>query len=116
MSSLAAFKPPRGLPKVNILLVGAAGAGKSSLISSVDSIFKARISRRAPHGQATSSFTRLVKEYTFKAPFLVQPAEREIAAGATPSNVDSVAPASEAALSNDIDGSGEQTSLLVCTY
>ena len=107
MSWLAAFKPPRGLPKVNILLVGAAGAGKSSLISSVDSVFKARISRRAPHGQATSSFTRLVKEYTFKAPSLGQAAECQTDTGARPSNVDIAAPASEAALPNDIDGSGE---------
>lgn len=67
ISRLLSFEPPKDLPKVNILLVGAVGAGKSSLISSIDSIFKWRISRRAPHGQATSSFTRLVTRYTFKS-------------------------------------------------
>ena len=56
----------RKLSKVNILLVGGVGAGKSSLISSIDSIFKQRISRRAPHGQATASFTRQVTRYNFR--------------------------------------------------
>jgi len=64
---LTSFKPPADLPKVNILLTGEVGAGKSSLISSIDSIFKRRISRRAPHGQATSSFTRLLTRYTFRS-------------------------------------------------
>ena len=66
MSELISFKPPMNLQKVNILLVGEAGAGKSSFISSVDSIFKWRISRRAPHGQATSTFTQLLTRYTFR--------------------------------------------------
>ena len=65
-SSLVYFKPPGKLSKVNILLVGGVGAGKSSLICSIDSIFKQRISRRAPHGQATASFTRQLTRYTFR--------------------------------------------------
>ena len=65
-SLLGYFKPPGKLSKVNILLVGGVGAGKSSLISSIDSIFKQRISCRAPHGQATASFTRQLTRYSFK--------------------------------------------------
>ena len=67
--TLASFKAPRGLPAFNVLLCGGVGSGKSSLVSSIDSIFKSRISRRAPHGSETDGlpFTRTFTKYTFKA-------------------------------------------------
>ena len=65
-SQLTNFEVPRDLPKVNVLLFGGVGAGKSSLISSVDSLFKGRISRRAGHGQGTGSYTRLLNRFSFK--------------------------------------------------
>lgn len=65
VKSIMAFRIPNGLPKVNILLFGGVGAGKSSLISTVDSLFKGRMSRRAPHGQGSRSFTRTLTKYSF---------------------------------------------------
>lgn len=67
MSSMLSLTPPRGLPKVNMLFVGGVIAGKSSLMSSVDSIFKWRISRTAGHCQATGSFTQALTQYTLQS-------------------------------------------------
>ena len=53
---------------INILLCGGVGAGKSSIASTVDSICQGRISRRAPHGQGTGSFTRKLRKYSFTNP------------------------------------------------
>ncbi|EIE25680.1 hypothetical protein COCSUDRAFT_60694 [Coccomyxa subellipsoidea C-169] len=78
MADLTAFEVPRDLPKVNVLLFGGVGAGKSSLISSVDSLFKGRISRRAAHGQGTGSYTRILNKFTFKH---TSPQDREYQAG-----------------------------------
>eukprot|EP00884_Botryococcus_braunii_P012107 jgi/Botrbrau1/20898/Bobra.0135s0029.1 len=56
-----------GAEKVNILLMGGVGGGKSSFISSLDSIFEGRISRRAPAGQAAAEgpLTRCLKKYHY---------------------------------------------------
>lgn len=60
------FAAPREVPRINMLLFGGVGAGKSSLVSSVDSLFKGRMSRRAAHGQGTGSFTRTLTKFSFK--------------------------------------------------
>ncbi len=53
---------------INILLCGGVGAGKSSIVSTVDSLCQGRISRRAPHGQGTGSLTRKLRKYKFTNP------------------------------------------------
>ena len=59
-----------GLPikYINLLLFGGVGAGKSSIVSTVDSLCQGRVSRRAPHGQGTGSLTRNLRKYTFIDP------------------------------------------------
>ena len=71
VKNILTFRIPRGLSKINVLLFGGVGAGKSSLISTVDSLFKGRMSRRAPHGQGSRSFTRTLTKYSFNV--LVSP-------------------------------------------
>ena len=61
------------VPIINILLCGGVGAGKSSIISTIDSICQGRISRRAPHGQGTGSLTRMLRKYTFTQPETMKP-------------------------------------------
>ena len=53
---------------LNILLCGGVGAGKSSIVSTVDSLYQGRSSRIAPHGQGTGSFTRNLHKYKFTDP------------------------------------------------
>ena len=60
------FRAPREVPVINLLLFGGVGAGKSSIVSTVDSLFKRRISRKAAHGQGTGSFTRTLTKYSFE--------------------------------------------------
>ena len=65
------FSPKaQGLPveHINLLLCGGVGAGKSSIVSTVDSLCQGRISRRAPHGQGTGSLTRQLRKYQFVNP------------------------------------------------
>jgi hypothetical protein len=47
LAQAAAFSPPPPLRHANVLLFGGVGAGKSSVISTLDSICKGRISRKA---------------------------------------------------------------------
>lgn len=56
-----------GLPikHLNLLLSGGVGAGKSSIVSTVDSLCQGRISRLAPHGQGTGLLTRKLCKYDF---------------------------------------------------
>lgn len=58
---------------INILFCGGVGAGKSSIVSTVDSLFQGRISRRAPHGQGTGSLTRKLRKYKFTDPDTKKP-------------------------------------------
>ncbi|BDA43869.1 probable interferon-induced protein 44 [Coccomyxa sp. Obi] len=61
------FRAPKGASKINVLLVGGVGAGKSSIVSTLDSLFRGRLSRKAAHGQAlTGSFTRSLTKYSFR--------------------------------------------------
>ena len=52
----------------SIYFCGGVGAGKSSIVSTVDSLCQGRISRRAPHGQGTGSLTRQLRKYGFINP------------------------------------------------
>lgn len=60
----------KGLPvdNVNILLCGGVGSGKSSFVSTVDSLCEGHISRIAPHGQGTGSLTCKLRKYSFNRP------------------------------------------------
>jgi hypothetical protein len=62
-----------GVKTINILLCGGVGAGKSSIVSTVDSLFQGRISRRAPHGQGTGSLTCKLRKYKFTDPDTKKP-------------------------------------------
>ncbi|KAL0025651.1 hypothetical protein WJX77_001097 [Trebouxia sp. C0004] len=53
---------------INILLCGGVGAGKSSFVSTIDSLCEGRTSRLAPHGTGTGSLTRNLRKYTFTDP------------------------------------------------
>ena len=67
-NKVLSFDPKaRNLPvdSINILLCGGVGAGKSSFVSTIDSLFEGRTSRLAPHGTGTGSLTRKLRKYTF---------------------------------------------------
>ena len=44
------------------------GAGKSSLVCTLDTLCKGRKSEKAAHGQGTGSLSRNLRKYTFKHP------------------------------------------------
>ena len=54
------------MSNINILLFGGVGAGKSSIVCSVDSLCKGRGSEKAQQGQGTGSLTRQLRKYTFQ--------------------------------------------------
>ncbi len=58
------FKAPASanVPRVNALIFGPAGSGKSSFMNTVDSIFQGRISRLVEAGTATVSLTRELRK------------------------------------------------------
>ncbi len=62
MESVRSFKPAsETVTEARILLVGPVGAGKSSFISSVQSVFSGRVINRAMVGSSSSaSFTKKV--------------------------------------------------------
>jgi hypothetical protein len=67
LAALQAFQLPGGIRAANVLLLGPAGAGKSSLVSSLDSILKGKMTRRADYGGATKSLTMDLRAYKFAA-------------------------------------------------
>lgn len=62
MESVRSFKPAsESVTKARVLLIGPVGAGKSSFISSVQSVFSGRVINRAMVGSSSStSFTKKV--------------------------------------------------------
>lgn len=61
MKSVASYRP--GCPEVSearVLLLGPVGSGKSSFISSVQSVFNGRVINRAMVGSFSASFTKKV--------------------------------------------------------
>lgn len=64
MEKVESHKPASGaVSEARVLLLGPVGAGKSSFISSVQSVFSGRVLNRAMVGSSASvSFTKKVKE------------------------------------------------------
>lgn len=63
MEEVESYTPARGAAsEARVLLLGPVGAGKSSFISSVQSVFSGRVLNRAMVGSsASASFTKRVK-------------------------------------------------------
>ena len=61
------YKPPPCLkvPRVNVLLVGQVGSGKSSFINTVNSVFKGHVTSRATAGSTEHSLTTMVSTSFF---------------------------------------------------
>ncbi|XP_039591151.1 interferon-induced protein 44-like [Polypterus senegalus] len=67
-NSIINYKPPLNLvSKTRVLLVGPVGAGKSSFISSVGSVFHGWVALRAMVGTAVQSFTNMFRSYNTKS-------------------------------------------------
>ncbi|XP_028666575.2 interferon-induced protein 44-like [Erpetoichthys calabaricus] len=67
-NSIINYKPPLNLvSKTKVLLVGPVGAGKSSFISSVGSVFHGCVALKAMVGTAAQSFTNMFRSYNIKA-------------------------------------------------
>jgi hypothetical protein len=64
---LLSFQLPLSVPRANVLLLGPAGAGKSSLVSTLDSLLSGALTRRADYGDSTTSLTLALRHYTFTA-------------------------------------------------
>lgn len=61
MKSVSSYKPRcEGVTQARVLLLGPAGSGKSSFISSVQSVFSGRVTNRAMVGSSDTSFTKKV--------------------------------------------------------
>ncbi|XP_066504224.1 interferon-induced protein 44 isoform X2 [Hoplias malabaricus] len=69
MDMVKSYKPPKSnLLESRVLLLGPVGAGKSSFISSVQSVFSGRVLNRAMVGSSTStSFTKKLQSFKISA-------------------------------------------------
>lgn len=67
MKSISSFKPDcERVPQARVLLLGPIGAGKSSFISSVQSIFSGRVTNRAMVGNSPTSFSKKLQSFTLR--------------------------------------------------
>ncbi|KAL4634837.1 interferon-induced protein 44-like [Arapaima gigas] len=67
MSSIFAYKPSsNSVSKARVLLLGPVGAGKSSFISSVQSVFSGRVINRAMVGSSSTSFTKKLQSFNIR--------------------------------------------------
>ncbi|XP_048025552.1 interferon-induced protein 44-like isoform X2 [Megalobrama amblycephala] len=68
MESVRSFKPAsESVTEARILLIGPVGAGKSSFISSVQSVFSGRVINRAMVGSSSStSFTKKLRSFNIR--------------------------------------------------
>lgn len=61
MKSVSSYKPRcEGVTQAKVLLLGPVGSGKSSFVSSVQSVFSGRVTNRAMVGSSDTSFTKKV--------------------------------------------------------
>lgn len=62
MKTVSTYKPScQEVTQARVLLLGPIGSGKSSFVSSVQSVFNGRVSNRAMVGSYTTSFTKKVR-------------------------------------------------------
>lgn len=61
MKNISSYKPS-GTEAARVLLLGPVGSGKSSFISSVQSVYNGRVTNRAMVGSFSTSFTKKVDE------------------------------------------------------
>ncbi|CAL8309353.1 unnamed protein product [Lota lota] len=66
MSKINSYKTSCGSP-ARVLLLGPVGSGKSSFISSVQSVFSGRVLNRAMVGSSTAGFTKKLQTFTIQS-------------------------------------------------
>ncbi|KAJ8370285.1 hypothetical protein SKAU_G00103130 [Synaphobranchus kaupii] len=67
VNSVTSFKPScDSASEARVLLLGPVGAGKSSFISSVHSVFSGKVTNRAMVGTSSTSFTQKLRSYTIR--------------------------------------------------
>ncbi|KAK9519521.1 hypothetical protein VZT92_022246 [Zoarces viviparus] len=64
MKTVRSYKPSSGeVTQAQVLLLGPVGSGKSSFISSVQSVFNGRVTNRAMVGSSSTSFTKKLQSF-----------------------------------------------------
>nr|XP_046246604.1 interferon-induced protein 44 isoform X2 [Scatophagus argus] len=64
MKAISSYSPrSRDVTKARVLLLGPVNSGKSSFISSVQSVFNGRVTNRAMVGSSTTSFTKKLQSF-----------------------------------------------------
>ncbi|XP_016898243.1 interferon-induced protein 44-like isoform X1 [Cynoglossus semilaevis] len=64
MKTISSYKPKhQEVNQTRVLLLGPVGSGKSSFISSVQSVFNGRVTNRAMVGTSTTSFTKRLQSF-----------------------------------------------------
>ncbi|KAJ8277494.1 hypothetical protein GJAV_G00075770 [Gymnothorax javanicus] len=67
LDSVSSYKPGcDAVSEARVLLLGPVGAGKSSFISSVHSVFSGRVTNRAMVGTSSTGFTQKLRSYAFR--------------------------------------------------
>ncbi|XP_041745602.2 interferon-induced protein 44-like isoform X2 [Coregonus clupeaformis] len=67
MESISSYKPGcEAVSEARVLLMGPVGAGKSSFISSVQSVFTGRVTNRAMVGSSSASFTKKLQLFNIR--------------------------------------------------
>ncbi|KAJ8277495.1 hypothetical protein GJAV_G00075780 [Gymnothorax javanicus] len=67
LDSVSSYKPGcDAVSEARVLLLGPVGAGKSSFISSVHSVFSGRVINRAMVGTSSTGFTQKLQSYTIR--------------------------------------------------
>ncbi|XP_074490859.1 interferon-induced protein 44 isoform X6 [Sebastes fasciatus] len=64
METVSSYKPSGGeVTQAQVLLLGPVGSGKSSFVSSVQSVFNGRVTNRAMVGSSSTSFTKKLQSF-----------------------------------------------------
>ncbi|KAI3368612.1 hypothetical protein L3Q82_025616 [Scortum barcoo] len=67
MKAVSSFRPKcEDVPQTRVLLLGPVGSGKSSFVSSVQSVFNGRVANRAMVGSSSTSFTKKLQSFNIR--------------------------------------------------